>query len=390
VSGRRAGLATLLVAIAATLALAAPPAGAQFLGLQILPPPPPPPPPIPPVAESLTRDPDGGVVRGTAILVHAGGWAGHDANAQQMLFERPGDIFLERGWRVVSIDYEQGSAGLQDVLSAAGAELARGTGRGPLCLYGESAGGHLALVAAARLRAIDCVVALGTPTDLALYESEGPNSDNDQVRVVASRIASFFGPGPAELASWSPLTAAPTMRADVLLVDEADDDYVSPEHARRFIAARPTTQSVTLEAGDPADPSTAFIHGTVSAAGRAAYGAAIGAFADRLVAANDAERDADGLDCPRTNRTTREVTLPAIQSSLACLARRDAAARRPLDPDWRRTSVRMRGEVDSARIWARLRATVAGRRALAALARRRAALAVDQGDRSRATLRLTR
>ena len=389
-SGRRTGWAALPAAIAATLALAAPPAGAQFLGLPLLTPPPPPPPAIPPVAEPLTRDHDGGVVRGTAILVHAGGWAGHDANAQRILFERPGDVFLARGWRIVSIDYEQGSAGLQDVLSAAGAELARGTGRGPLCVYGESSGGHLALVAAARLRAIDCVVALGTPTDLGLYVSEAPNSDNEQVRVVASRIASFFGSTPEELASWSPLTAAPTMRADVLLVDEADDDYVSPEHARRFVAARPTTQSAALEAGDPADPSTAFIHGTVSAAGRAAYGATIGAFADRLVAANQAELDADQLDCARTNRTTRETSLPAIGSSLACLARRDGAARRPFDRDWRRTSIRMRGEIDSARIWARLRSTAAGRRALAALARRRAELAVEPSDRSRVTLRLAR
>ena len=43
------------------------------------------------------------------ILVHAGGWAGHDGYAQSELLKNPGDLFLARGWRVVSIDYEEGT-----------------------------------------------------------------------------------------------------------------------------------------------------------------------------------------------------------------------------------------------------------------------------------------
>ena len=67
-----------------------------------------------------------------------------------------------------------GQAGLQDVLDAAGSELARIGDNGPVCIYGESAGAHLALVAAERLRAIDCVIGLGTPTDLPLYTRRPP------------------------------------------------------------------------------------------------------------------------------------------------------------------------------------------------------------------------
>ena len=228
---------------------------------------------IPPVAAKLTRDP-AGAVRGTVILVHAGGWAGHDAHAQQILFDQPGDVFLERGWRVVSVDYDEGTAGLQDVLSAVGDELARGTSTGPLCLYGESAGAQLAIVAAARVRSVDCVIGLGAPTDLALYESQGATSDNAQVRLVATRMGTFFGTTPEALGPWNPVALAPSMRADVLLLDEGDDGVVSAENAARFAAARPTTQTVVLESGDPNDPSTKFVHGTVSAAGRAAYDAA--------------------------------------------------------------------------------------------------------------------
>ena len=136
----------------------------------LLKPKPKPVPVIAPVAEPISADP-AGPARGTMILVHAGGWAGHDAHAQKLLMDRPGDLLLARGWRVVSIDYEEGTAGLQDVLNAAGNELARKSTDGPVCIYGESSGAHLALVAAQRLRAIDCVIGLGTPTDLPLYET---------------------------------------------------------------------------------------------------------------------------------------------------------------------------------------------------------------------------
>jgi hypothetical protein len=74
------------------------------------------------------------------ILVHADRWAGHDGHAQSELLQSSGDHFLARGRRVVSLDYDEGPAGLQDVLDAAGAELGRRSNDDPLCIYGESAG----------------------------------------------------------------------------------------------------------------------------------------------------------------------------------------------------------------------------------------------------------
>ncbi len=382
-------LAALVAVLVAALGAHAAPARALSLA-DLLDPPPPPPPVIAPVADKLTRDPADGIVRGTVILVHAGGWAGHDANAQRLLFEHPGDVFSERGWRVVSVDYDEGTAGLQDIMSAVGEELARGTSPGPVCLYGESAGGQLALVAAARMRSVDCVIGLGTPTDLALYESDATASANAQVRLIGSRMSSFFGATPEAIAPWDPVALASSIRADVLLVSEADDVFVAAAHAQRFTAARPTTQTVVLDPGDPADPSTAFVHGTVSATGRAQYDAALGSFADRLVAANQADRDATALGCPRVTRTLLETSLASVATAVECLARRDAEARQPFDRQWRRTSIRLRGEVDAARIWARLRTSTAGRRALAAAAKDRASLAIAVSDRSRITLRLSR
>ena len=344
---------------------------------------------VAPVAAPISADPSGAAPRGTMIMVHAGGWAGHDAHAQSLLMDRPGDLLLGRGWRVVSLDYEEGTAGLQDVLNAAGSELARGTGGGPVCLYGESAGAHLALVAAARLRAIDCVIGLGTPTDLSLYQAEAAASPDARLKLVASQITRFFGGAPAELAPWNLVDLAPSIHADVLLMHEADDSVVSAQHDARFQAARATTQLVDLAAGNPADPATDFMHGTVSDAGRGKYMAAIGAFADRAVAARAAERDAAATGCSAVGRSLAEVGLNTVKSALRCLARKDAAGGGRAG-GWQRTSVTLRGEVNASRIWSSLRATKSGRRALAAAAAKRAKVSVRTGDRTQVVLRAAR
>ena len=344
---------------------------------------------IPPVAAPITIDPVG-PVRGTVIMVHAGGWAGHDANAQDLLSKSPGNLFLERGWRVVSIDYEDGTAGLQDVLNAAGAELARNSADGPLCLYGESSGAHLALVAASKLRSIDCVIGLGTPTDITLYQAEASVSADARVRLVASQMSRFFGTTLQETAPWNLVALAPTIHADVLLMHEADDEVVSKLHAARFAAARPTTQTLELEAGDPNNPADDFMHGTVDANGRAQYGNAIGSFIDRAVAGYAAERAAAQTGCSGVARSLGEAGLPILRSALRCLARKDVTALRSGNASWQQTNIKLRGEVNAARIWASLRGSRSGRLALAAAARKRAKVLVQTGDRTRVTLRAIR
>ncbi|MDX6719691.1 MAG: hypothetical protein QOJ63_1945 [Solirubrobacteraceae bacterium] len=345
---------------------------------------------IPAVAGPVSADPPAGVARGTMIMVHAGGWAGHDAHAQDVLMTTPGDLLRQRGWRVVSIDYDEGVAGLQDVLNAAGAELARRSGDGPLCIYGESAGAHLALVTASRLRAIDCVIGLGTPTDLALYESEGSTSDDARVRLVASQMTRFFGTTAAEVAPWDVVALAPSIHADVLLMNEGDDAIVPASQSTRFQAARPTTQVVALEAGDTADASTSFVHGTISQPGRARYAAAIGSLADRAISARDAGRSAALTGCPQVGRSITELGLPGLQSALRCLAHKDVRSLPAGSGSWQRSTVNMRGEVNAARIWTSLRATKSGRRALVATATRRAKVSVRSADRSSVVVRSTR
>lgn len=380
----------VLLALAGVLSLSVGQAHAALpFKLPTLKPKAPPTPVIQPVQAPISADPSG-PARGTIIIVHAGGWAGHDGYAQNELMKYPGDLFLARGWRVVSIDYEEGAAGLQDVLNTAGAELARRTSDGPLCIYGESSGAHLALMAAARLRAIDCVIGLGGPTDLKQYIDEGAVATDDRVKLVSSQILRLFGSTAEALVPWNLVTLAPSIRADVLLMHETDDELVTPLHAQRFAAARPTTQVVVLEPGDPNNPSTDFMHGTVSDVGRAHYMSGLGAFLDRAVATRDAERAAAGTGCKGVAKSVTQVGIDGLKSGLRCLAGKDAEAKKAGSSSWQQTSVKLRGEVNAARVWANLRATASGRRALAAAATRRAQVIVRTGDRSRVILRAAR
>lgn len=131
------------------------------------------------------------------------------------------------------------------------------------------------------------------------------------------------------------------------------------------------------------------MHGTISAAGREHYAAAIGSFADRAAAARDSERSAARTGCAQVSRSVAEVGLPGLRSALRCLAREDTASLRAGTGSWQRSSVKMRGEVNAARIWSSLRAIKSGRRALVAAARRRAKVVVRASDRSRVILRAT-
>jgi hypothetical protein len=147
---------------------------------------------------------------------------------------------------------------------------------------------------------------------------------------------------------------------------------------------------MALEPGDPNNPADDFMHGTISANGRTQYANAIGSFADRAVAAGAAERNAARTGCSGVGRSISEVGLPSLQSALRCLARKDAEALRAGTASWQQTNIKLRGEVNAARIWASLRGSKSGKRALAAAAAKRAKVLVQTGDRTRVTLRATR
>ncbi|MBW3653599.1 MAG: hypothetical protein KY433_08405 [Actinobacteria bacterium] len=204
---------------------------------------------------------------------------------------------------------------------------------------------------------------------------------------MSSQIMRLFGTTAETTAAWNLVALAPSIHADVMLLHEADDELVTASHVQRFRAARPTTQLVELAAGDPADPRTDFLHGTVSDVGRGQYMSGVGSFADRAVGARAAERAAARLGCRHSARSVAETGVKGLQRALRCLARKDARALPSKTGSWRRSGVNLRGEVNAARVWSQLRSKSSGKRALVAAARGRARMIVRAGDRSRVILR---
>ena len=246
-----------------------------------------PPPERPPASPPLTRNP-AGAARGTMLLVHGGSWRGSDPREQTRLLREPGEVFLARSWRVVSLDYRSGREGLRDVVAAIGRKPHR-RGR-PLCLYGESAGAQLALLAAARRPSVDCVIGAGAPTDFQAYFADAAAGSNSTHRAVAALIKQTFGATPKQTAAWEPVRVADSIRADVLLVRAAGDPLIPRAQVERFMAARPRTASVELDAGDPANPAQAWVHGPISPPARKLLHSRIAAFADGAARRSGASR----------------------------------------------------------------------------------------------------
>jgi acetyl esterase/lipase len=328
-------------------------------------------------------------VRGTMIIVHGGGWTGPAPVSQKALMTTPGDTLTQRGWRIVSVDYRAGSAGLQDVIDAVGSELVQPTG-GLLCIYGESSGAQLALVAASRVPGVDCVVALGPPADFEAYQAEARASNDPNRSIIADQMAAVWGSTPEERASTDPVKLAGAIAGDVLIMRQADDPLIPIEQVESFLAVRPTTQRAELEAAPGSDLRSFYLHGTLSDGGWTQYRATLGSFVDRVAAAYDAERAASRTGCKGVRRSFAAGGLARVQKALTCLARADALARKAGAKRATTTTRRVRGELNAARAWNVLRASTSGRRALAALAAGRAQASVRSGNPSNVTLSVRR
>lgn len=333
---------------------------------------------------------------GTVLMVHQGGWAGPDRAKQEALMDFPGRLFLDRHWRVVSVDYAAGKAGLQSVLDAIGAELTAPASGGPLCLYGESAGAHLSLLASAQLPSVDCVVAFGAPTDFAAYAADVADGDNPVAAANYDALvhATFGDPGDAT-APWEPAKVASRINADVLMARQADDDIVPAGQLSSFVAALPVVGTLVTAVGDVLDPSQHYMHGTLSDTARAQLSDALGAFADRAVANAQIAAWGRRQGCPQPNAAFGRIGTTRLTRAVTCLVNR--ARRRAGTPalratrstaGGRRTAVRVVGQVTAARVARALLDSGTRRRRVTRRGPRTLALRVAQSPQSTVTLTL--
>jgi hypothetical protein len=133
--------------------------------------------------------------------------------------------------------------------------------RGAVCLYGESSGGHLALLAAEEISGVDCVATLAAPTDFHLWAQDaaaaGPASGF--AYAMAAFVMPLFGSDPLGWTRWEPVTHAERLPAKLLMMTTADDRLVPLDQLTRL----PGAETYVAPPGP-----LAYGHGTTTAAGR--------------------------------------------------------------------------------------------------------------------------
>lgn len=178
--------------------------------------------------------------RGVALVVHGGAWRGvgpHEVARMRPEAER----WVRRGWATANVDYRPCRRSLGDVLRAYDAVRRRTGPRTPVVAVGDSAGGQLVLLLAARRPGVAAVVARAAPTDPRRIASErawdprlGRPSDAFP-RILARLWRTALGPTWAT--AWAPVRQAARMRAPVLLAGAVRDPLVPPAQARSMAAA---------------------------------------------------------------------------------------------------------------------------------------------------------
>ena len=223
--------------------------------------------------------------RPTVYLLHAGAWSGWSPDAQADIARRMGPAFGARGLRVRSLDYAPGTAGLASVLEAVRAD-APARGRARHCFYGESAGGHLALLAARDSRATACVIAFGAPLRLSTWAADSARAGMPEAAAFAAHLVPLvFGPSAPGQAPWDPYRHARSIRGDVLLIRQEDDVLIPPAQADAFRALRPATQLHEVADDDARRPENRMVHGWITPRERVRLQDRVGTFAARALRA---------------------------------------------------------------------------------------------------------
>jgi dipeptidyl aminopeptidase/acylaminoacyl peptidase len=188
--------------------------------------------------------------RAGVVLLHGGAWKAVGPAATAAL-QPAADRFAGLGLRVANVDYRAGASSLID----AGRALRR-LHRRRVCVYGESAGGQLALMLAARHPSVRCVITVGAVGDLV-----GLRRDH-ATKLLLDLTARAWAHEPGGLRAHSPLTFAGRLRIPVLLAGLRHDPIVPVAQQRRLARRLPRARLLLQDAG-----SHAFVHGKASPAG---------------------------------------------------------------------------------------------------------------------------
>jgi acetyl esterase/lipase len=208
-------------------------------------------------------EPASGPARGVMIVLHGGGWS--SVGEAKLSVTRPDAArWQARGWRTVNSTYRSCATSVDDVLRLYDRVRTTYGATTPICAFGRSAGGHLALLLAARRSLLACVVAEAGIADLSAIASQSAAGSADGPGSIANLATAAFG---ADRLAQVSAGSAP-VRARVLYAIGADDPLIPFDQATNFAAAQrrrdPDAYVDTLRV-PPGDQL--FEHAFVSAAG---------------------------------------------------------------------------------------------------------------------------
>jgi acetyl esterase/lipase len=176
------------------------------------------------------------------VVLHGGWWQARRTRTK--LYTRPLSADLvDHGFAVLNAEYRRvgGGGGWPATFDDARAVVSLASEQpetGPVAVLGHSAGGHLALYAAAE-GAVDAVVALAAPSDLEAR----PSPPTPEVRALMGGAPDAV---PDRYAAGSPIRRLP-LGVPALLVHGTRDEVVPPRRSRDFAeAARGAGDDVTL------------------------------------------------------------------------------------------------------------------------------------------------
>jgi acetyl esterase/lipase len=195
---------------------------------------------------------------GVVLVLHGGAWRAAGPRTTALMDARARS-FAAWGWAAAVVDYRAFADAPGDVVRAYDAARARYP-RLPVCAYGESAGGHLALMLALR-RPLQCVIDAAGPVDLPQLDGT-PQADWVRAKALAA-----FG----DLRDASPTHHAAAIHAPVLAGYAAADRIVPASQGRYLKRALPHARVIELGAG--AGPR--FVHATVPAAALRSWWSAV-------------------------------------------------------------------------------------------------------------------
>jgi hypothetical protein len=221
---------------------------------------------------------EGQAPTGVMILFHGGAWAA-SAGAVAQTLRGDADRWRARGWLTVNSSYRPCGAATADAISIYDAVRATYGAALPVCTFGQSAGGQLALlVAASRPGGVYCAVDQAGPTDAATLPVQsaydavtGGTQTTGPTRLYNLMVAAF---GQENLQSQSPSQFAGSGLADTrILAASAARDTALPYAQMtllrdRMLAADSNAYVDTLQLAAGDQP---FVHASISREALDAY-----------------------------------------------------------------------------------------------------------------------